>query len=313
MQFVIPKEARTRLLRVNAIRVILRFTMVVVSGHIRRSIEQLVRIGNEVVKEAMDVENGKARAGPSVLDQEVRGSAVAEHGIDAGGVLVDLVLVLQDVVGGLVLPELTVESTAKLGEVVQRKLLERNDVEKDKVASASLVHAVEDAKDAVNEARERSTRLVIVTQEGTEAEVVGADPESIDGVISRPVAVELVELQVSLEGGDLIVRDRRERLANEREISLDDGVGASGAADGVVEGLGARLFGDEMRPSIAAAGGVGACREELASGGRLAVVADEVAETAFVGVAVTKGDEVLELFEAASGCGRQWHQGSGNG
>lgn len=301
MQLIEPHEAGQRPnFGLVDTRAASRGAVAVVAGRSRR-VEVLGRLAVDVLQQAVDVKEVQRRQGPAELEELLEGYAVLEHGVDVGRVLLDLVAVLGHVVLGLGLPELAVAGAAVVRVGVERGQLQGRRVQQHEAPAAGLVDGVEDGPDAVDKVADGLAGRLRVGQEGVKAQVVGADPDRIHGVGGIAVGIQRLEGDIGLERGDLVVQDSGELPVHERGIPRHDLVGAYGTADGVVHQLGAGTEGGGLSPREAAAGGDVGHIVVLSRGRRLPTVADVVAQTAVVGVAVTKSDQGVETLWPSEG------------
>lgn len=81
----------------------------------------------------------------------------------------------------------------------------------DKVPGALVVEVVESADDTVGDVDETDVGELLVRDEGVGANVVGADPDGVDGFLG----LDLEELLVLLVGRDFVLADGGEEVAAE--------------------------------------------------------------------------------------------------
>lgn len=168
------------------------------AGSVSRRVQVSRGVVVDIRDQIMHVENAKLGAGPPFREVLLQRHAVLEHQIDKSHVLEHLLLVLGRVVGLLVGPARDVAGAAVLERRIQRSVVERPFGEEHELAPARAVDVVERRPHALDEVVKRLVLGLRVRQERVDAQVVGADPERVHGVVRRPVRVERVGTRVGI-------------------------------------------------------------------------------------------------------------------
>lgn len=187
MQFVVPqKPIRIRAVRLLHTDRLIDITMVIVpphtlaSSHDARPVEVRRRIVVNVRDETVRVENRKVRARVSFRDQHFKGRLVPEHAVHRRRVLVHRLGDLR-VVGRLVGPVLVCPDAVQGVVGVQGRQVQGRRVHQDEHAAPRGVEFVKDVVHARSVVRQHFAPHMAVGHERPDAEVVGADPQRIDG------------------------------------------------------------------------------------------------------------------------------------
>ena len=153
-----------------------------------RPVEIFRRIYVDIRDEGVGVKHGKVSHWVAIGHFDFIGCLVFEDIVDARGELAHRVCDFR-VVGRFVGPVL-VCADAVVGVVrVKRGQVQGNGVHEHEVAGALKVEFVKDGVDAVGVVGEDFSGEFAVGEEGGDAEVVGADPEGVDGVLSGGLGV----------------------------------------------------------------------------------------------------------------------------
>jgi hypothetical protein len=181
MQLIIPQKAIPA--RRNMTMIARLITHIDITRDIQRrsTIEVLCGVIIHVRYQAVDVEIRDVRAVPAPCDGCFERCAVLVHLIDRGHVFVHFpargrqVAAVSRVV-------LCPRATALFGYGVLGQELQRGEIQQDEVAATVFVECVDGAVDAVEVIGECFAAYLGVGQEGVVAEVVGADPDCVDGI-----------------------------------------------------------------------------------------------------------------------------------
>ena len=121
---------------------------------------------------------------------------------------------------------------------IQRRQVQRDVVQQHEVARAARIHAPELREHAVRVVHQRGPGHLAVGEEGADAEVVGADPERVDGLIGRGVqeggAVGFRYGGVGDPGRNLVLLGGGEVGVDEGEIARGYVVAADGSGNRIV-------------------------------------------------------------------------------
>lgn len=255
MQLVEPEETLPSLLFNWAVKEFTNLAVPVVTSDIGRGINVLLGSLEHVCHQAVEVKERKRRAGPSFLDDKLKGYTVLQHRLGAGEILHELIVVVSHVVSSFVEPGWVVESTTVLGDEVGRGAFCGRGCNGDKVTATSLVECVKDVPDTAGVRSDVGAPGIRIGKEAIGSQVVSSNQDSVGSVVSRAVAIKLVKLKISLESWNLLVQDRREGFSRSQDkLALNDLVGASSTANGVVEALGASFASHHSGPLVATAG-----------------------------------------------------------
>jgi hypothetical protein len=224
-----------------------------------------------------------------IKDSQLGASPLRDNGRSL--ILVDLVSIphkIPDIltesrkVGNLYVPVSPKHTLAILSTVllcsINRSVLKRRHVLQDKVPGTRLVEIIEGTDDAVGDVDETDIWKLLMRNEGVGTDIVGTDPDGVDGL----AGLDLEELGVGLVGWDLVFANGWEEGATEGSGS--EIVGADGTGDGVVVECSARVLRDVTSPSAAAGSSVLTDGLDIPRGRNLAVVAADVVQASFIRV-----------------------------
>lgn len=182
----------------------------------------------------------------------------------------------------LVGPVLVRTYAALTREAVFRGEVQRRSVHNDEVPPAVVVDALELVVDAVEVGGDVSAGDLLVLDQGVVAEVVGPDPDGVDGLVDgvlhelRAVGEDVGRIREV--GGDFVALDVWEGSIDGAEPSRGDIVGADRTADSVVVDVGAAVLGDVLWPGPSTICSVVVGRVCIANRRCVTVVVNEVSQ-----------------------------------
>lgn len=207
----------------------------------RRPIQVLPRVSIHIPNQPPDIKIRNIRPRPRIIHTGLKRRPILVNRIDGIHRLEHAVGDLRDVAAGeifLIGEVLGLVEAAVRGVRVLRDEEQRREVEEDEVAGAAGVQRVDDVVHAVDVVGEDFARDLAVGEEGVVADVVGADPDGVDGGVGRPReeggAVDGEEFGVGEVGGEFVAEDVWEGGVDGVQGARGDLVGADGAGDGVV-------------------------------------------------------------------------------
>lgn len=231
MQFIIPEirigiravlqlDARRRRRLIDG-TVVLVPPYTLAAGLDARAVEVLLRVVVDIREQRVGVEEGDAGARVAAGDEHFKGGLELENGVDGGRGLVHGLGDLR-MVGPLVRPVLVVADAVQRVVGVQRRQLQGRRVHQHESPRARLsVQRVQRRVDAARVVGQHFPGDLRVRQERPDAQVVGADPERVDGRVGGQAAcwvegcgwraVDSGRGHVGQEGRDLVFEHRRER------------------------------------------------------------------------------------------------------
>lgn len=227
---------------------------------LRGAIEILRRVVINIADQTVHVKQRDVGTLEILLDQHLDWRAVLVDVIHGRHFLGHAVADVGEIVR-LVLPVLVWTDTAGVREPVKGRELQRRGVHEDEVAGARVVEAGHLLVDAVGVGGQVGAADLAVGEERVVVEVVGADPDTVDGLGRRDVQEGLVGRWVGV--GFVCEKGREFVGLNVREVGVDGGeeargdvVGADGARDCVVVDLDAGVLVDVLWPGTSARGRV---------------------------------------------------------
>ena len=233
-----------------------------VASHVVRlgAVEVAAGVVVDVSEETVHVHHGEAGAGETVHDLDHVRRAVLVDGVDGHDLLQHAVGDGGQVVLRLGWPVLVVADAALAGQTVEGGQLQGSNVLEDEETRAEVVERLHLIEDAVHVGDKGCARDLAVGDESVDAEIVGADPDTVDGAVCWGVdklgTVGGGVGAVGNVGGNLILLNCWKVGVDGGEDTRSDVVGADGAGDGVVVEVGASVLLDVLGPCATTVGGV---------------------------------------------------------
>lgn len=195
----------------------------------RRPVQILLGVTPDIRNQGINVEVSDFDIVPTLGDLCLKGSAVFEDFVDCGYRFIDFPGDGGDVLAGFVGVEFRSRQTAICRDCVLRQELQRSQIHEHKVPSTILVQLIHSIINTINIILQRLASDLGIGEEGIVAEIVGSNPDCVDGVASGAGEEFLVCGAVSVfgvcnEGREFVGLDRGEGGVDCGEVARGYGV-----------------------------------------------------------------------------------------
>lgn len=233
----------------------------------------------------MDIIHGETRPGIAIRDLSLERGPILVDVIDSNDLLQHAARYFREVAAdafALVGPVLIGAHATLTRQSVFGGEVQGRSIHNDEVPPAVVVDTLELVVDAVEVGGDVGAGDLLVLDQGVVAEVVGPDPDGVDGLVDGVLhefrAVGEDVFRIREVGGDFVALDVREGSIDGAEPSRGDVVGTDCTADGVVVDVGVAVLGDVLRPGTSTICSGVVCRVVIADRRCVAVVVDEVSQ-----------------------------------